>query len=134
MFFRKHLQTAFDVSAGGPGIGHAGVVGGDSAGFAGDRLCHAQHNVVGFAARAHHDRRGDAVVEGAHQPFHIVENAVVQIARVGVEGCRLFADGCNDMRVAMADMEHIVVTIEVLAASGSVSQQPSPLTMCRRSS
>src|SRR5690606_26564746 len=55
----------------------------------------------------------EAPVEGRRQPLDIVENALVQVARVGVEHRRLPADRLDHPRVAMADMRHIVVAVEI---------------------
>jgi hypothetical protein len=52
----------------------------------------------------------------AVKPRGIVQNPFVQIARVGVQRCDLPTDRFDHARVAMPDMGHVIVAIEISLA------------------
>lgn len=92
-----------------------GEVGCDDAGLARYRLRHVQGHVIRLAAGAGENCRIEAFVESRCQPFDIIQNSFMQIARMGVEGRSLTADRLHHTRMAMAHMRHIVIAIEIFA-------------------
>ena len=72
--------------------------------------------VVGFAA----GRIEDAGIEIARQPLHQhfaeLDDALVQVARMRVERRGLVAQRFDDVRMAMTDRDHVVVTVEIFPA------------------
>ena len=95
------------------GIAVIGVVGRDHAGLAGHRLRHAQRDVIRLGSGADHDHLAEVVLELAGQPFDVIQNIIVQVARVGVQRRRLFRDRLDHLGVAVADMRHIVVAVQI---------------------
>ena len=102
-----------------------GRVGGDDATISSHCFRHAQSNVVGFRTRAGEDRRIESIIHRPGQALDIFENTLMQIAGVGIQRARLFMDGFNHARVAVADMGNVVVAIEIFA-SFCVPQIRSP--------
>ena len=58
----------------------------------------------------------------------------MQVARVGVERGGLLADRLDDPGMAMADMRHIVVTVQIVAPIGVPDAGALPRTRCTGSS
>src|SRR5690606_747340 len=58
------------------------------------------------------------VVEGCGQPLRIVEDALVQVARVGVEHGRLAADRFDHPGMTVPDMGDVVVGVEIAPSPG----------------
>ena len=100
------------------GVAVIGGVGGDDAALARHRFGHAERDVVRLRPGTGEDRGGERVVEGGGQPLHIVEDAFVRIAGVGVERGRLIGDGLHHARVAVPDMGHVVVAVEIAPPGG----------------
>ena len=81
----------------------------------------AQRQVVGLAPRAHEVAHVERTGEGGSQPAGVLDDVVVQVARVGVE-LRHLARACGDhVGVTMSDVAHVVHAVEV-APSARVEQ------------
>ncbi|SKT42932.1 Uncharacterised protein [Mycobacteroides abscessus subsp. abscessus] len=79
-------------------------------------LSHPQRQVIGLGAGARIHHLVDGCGHGGKQTFRVIDDALVEIPRVGVEGGQLPGDRADDVRVAMAHACHVVVGIEVAVA------------------
>ncbi|OIQ63388.1 hypothetical protein GALL_550700 [mine drainage metagenome] len=52
------------------------------------------------------------------QTLGIVQNPVVKVARMGVQGRRLRRNRRHNFRVAMPDMRHVVIAIQIAPPVG----------------
>ena len=95
-----------------------GRVGSDDPALACHRLGHTKRDVVRLRPRTGEDGGGERVAECGRQTLHIVEDALVRIARVGVERRSLIGDGLHHARVAVPDMGHVVVAVEIAPPGG----------------
>ena len=114
----------------GRGVAVVGVIGCDDPALAGHGLDHAQGNVIRLRAGAGQDRGRQVAVKGRRQSLNIVENATVRVAGVGVERRSLPRDRLDHMGVAVADVGHVVVAVQVPAAVAV--PDPDPLTTDQR--
>lgn len=106
----------------GNGRGHA-VVGkarDDQPLCAGVGARDAHRQVVGLAAGAGEHGMAQRVRHGGQQALRVIQDALVQVARVRVELRRLAGNGLHHLWMAMADRCHIVIRIEVALAVGVV--------------
>ena len=92
------------------------VCGDDKAGAAGAGPRDAQGEVVGLAAGAGEHDVTDPGRQGGEQPFRVVEDGLVQIARVRVEDGSLSRHRFHDMRVAVSDRCDVIITVEIAIA------------------
>ena len=104
-----------------------GRIRGDDPGFPSGSLRHAQGNVIRLRPGAGHNRLRDAMREGGRQAFNVIQDAVMQIAGMGVQLPNLRADRLHHAGVAMADMGHVVVAIQIAIARRI--PQPDALTL-----
>ncbi len=80
---------------------------------AGGRLGEPPGEVVGLAARAHEKADRQRRRQGGGQPFGVAQDALVQVAGIGVEQGHLAAAGFHHPRMAVADVGHVVDRVEV---------------------
>jgi hypothetical protein len=104
------------------GAGHAVITvpGDDDTGTAGAGSSDAQGEVVGLAAGAGEHDVADLGREGRQQLLGVIEYGLVQIARMRVEEGRLSRDRLDDVRVAVPDGRHIIISIQIAIAGGIV--------------
>ena len=95
-----------------------GVIGGDHACLAGQGLRHPQGDVIRLGPGAGHERGIERRAHRRGQRLDIVQNPLVQIPRMGVQRPGLRADRLDHTRMAMADMRHVIVAIQVFAPLG----------------
>ena len=99
-----------------PGVAVIGVVGRNDAHLARRGLGHAQGDVVGLAARAGQDRGGEIGRKVPGQALDIVQDRLVEIPRVRVQRGGLARNRFDHMGMAVPDMGHVVVAVEILLA------------------
>ena len=78
---------------------------------------HAERQIVRLAAAAHEGGDGQVLGQGCRQRLGIGDDVVVEIAGIGVEQGGLFRQYRDDLRVGVAEMGDVVVTIEIGAAA-----------------
>ena len=92
----------------------------------------AQGQFVGFAARIDKETHVERVRHGRDQSLRVGIEVVVQVARVGVQHGHLPLPGLDDARMAVADVGHVVIGIQVFAAGFVVHVlHPTPLDLDR---
>ena len=96
------------------------IIGNDEPGAAGAGTRNTHRELVRFAAGAAEHHRVELVGKLSRQPFRVIQNIVVQVARVRIEERCLFRQRLDDMRMTMADMRYVVVHVQVLAAGAVV--------------
>jgi hypothetical protein len=90
-----------------------GEPGDDDAGAAGVDLSDAQGEIVRLAPGTGEHHLGEFRREVPEEPFGIVEDRVVQVARMGVEQAGLPRQGRHHVRMAVAHRRDVVVHVEI---------------------
>ena len=116
----------------GRSVAMVGTVSRNDAGSAGGGVRHAQCDIIGLAAGTCHDGGRQAAMKSRRQALNVIENALVQITGVCVEGGRLLMDRVDHPWVAVTDMRHIVVAVEVPFALGIVKPDIFPANNVHR--
>ena len=122
---RAHMRgDAAGIAAGGregvDRLGDAviGVFHGQAAAVAGIGPGHAPGDIVRLAARIDEGADLQVARQRRPQPFAVVQHLGSEIARVGVQGAHLARDGLDHMGMAVPDMRHVVIGVEIAAARG----------------
>ena len=79
----------------------------------GGGACQPQGQVVGLAAGVDEVKDAQLRRQGGGETASVLQNRVVQVARVGVEHLHLALAGADHVRVAVAHMRNVVDAIEV---------------------
>ena len=82
--------------------------------MAGGQLRHAPSNVVGLAARIDEDAGIEMRRTSRREFLGIVENLLVQVSGMRRQYRCLPGNGAHNRRMAMADVRHVVVHVEIL--------------------
>ena len=88
----------------------------DDAALAGDGFGHPERDVIGLRSRAGQDCGVQCCVKRAGKPLHIVQKQFVQVTGMRVQNTRLRADRIDHARVAMSDMRHIIIAVQVFSS------------------
>ena len=83
-----------------------------------------QRQLVGLAAGTHEVAHAQRGRERAGQTLRVRRQRVVQVSRVRVQDAQLVRRRAHDARMAVADVRHVVVRIEVLPARRVEEQLP----------
>ena len=94
----------------------------------------AQGEVVGLRAAVHEEACRQRVRHRRRQLLRQPHDVVMQVAAVGIELAELDARGCDDARVAMADVAHVVDEVQVLLARLVVQELTAAVLQLQRSS
>src|SRR5215472_19287204 len=101
---------------------------GDAPGIAGTAASDTPGKVIRFAAGIDEGASGELIarrlaartmVQGAREPFAVLDDLFAEISRIRVKSTDLCGDRFGHMRrVAMPDMRHVVVAVEVTPPRG----------------